>query len=54
MIIGDDEDSIPADAVDLIKKLLTPNPIRRLGYNGSHEIKNHKFFESKKFSVLNP
>ncbi|KAJ6230059.1 non-specific serine/threonine protein kinase [Anaeramoeba flamelloides] len=30
---------------DLITKLLTRNPKKRLGYNGAEEIKNHEFFD---------
>jgi len=44
--IGYDEDCITPEAVDLIKKLLNPNPNTRLGAKGVQEIKNHKFFEN--------
>ena len=44
--IGYDEDCITPEAVDLIKKMLDPNPNRRLGARGAQEIKNHKFFDS--------
>ncbi len=48
--VGYDEDCVHPEEVDLIKRLLNPNPNRRLGDKGAQEIKNHKFFESKKFS----
>lgn len=32
------------DAADLIKKFLTVDPEKRLGYKGVEEIKNHPFF----------
>ena len=31
---------------DLVKKLLDPNPLTRLGHNGFEEIKSHPYFES--------
>jgi len=34
---------------DLIKKLLVPNPERRLGFNSSKEIKKHPFFKFVNF-----
>lgn len=39
-------DIVPLDARDLLEKLLTRDPKRRLGANGATEIKSHKFFDS--------
>ena len=39
---------------DLIMKLLVLDPKKRLGFNGIHEIKNHKFFDGVNFdNILN-
>ncbi len=52
-----DESKIPADAQDLIKRLLVLNPNERLG-SGSDEnntieaLKLHKFFEGINFTSL--
>jgi len=43
--IGYEEDCITPEAVDLIKKLLTADPSKRLGVNGAQEVKNHPFFK---------
>lgn len=43
--IGYDEDCITPEAVDLITKLLNPNPNKRLGSHGTQEVKNHPFFK---------
>ncbi|KAN0025553.1 hypothetical protein ACTFIU_001830 [Dictyostelium citrinum] len=37
-------ESLSPVAVDFIKGLLTVNPLKRLGANGSGEVKNHPFF----------
>ncbi len=33
------------EAADLIQKLMTPDPKKRLGAHGIDEIKNHPFFK---------
>lgn len=38
---------ISADGRDLVEKLLKKDPKRRLGRNGAHEIKAHRFFKGK-------
>jgi hypothetical protein len=51
-----DESKIPADAQDLIRRLLVLNPMERLGSgtdeNSMEAIKQHKFFEGINFSAL--
>lgn len=37
---------VPADAKDLLTRLLDRDPERRLGARGAAEIKSHAFFES--------
>ena len=47
-------DKVGKDAKDLIEKLFVSNPIKRLGYNSSDEVKNHPFFKEIDFEkVLN-
>ena len=47
--------NMPADAVDLVDKILNPNPIERLGYetedskNGYNVLKSHQFFDGIDF-----
>ncbi|XP_021177740.2 microtubule-associated serine/threonine-protein kinase 3 isoform X5 [Fundulus heteroclitus] len=38
------EDALPADAQDLITRLLRQNPLERLGTAGTTEVKSHMFF----------
>ncbi|XP_017286839.1 microtubule-associated serine/threonine-protein kinase 3 isoform X1 [Kryptolebias marmoratus] len=38
------EDALPADAQDLITRLLRQNPLERLGTGGTTEVKMHMFF----------
>lgn len=45
--IGYEEGQLSPQIHNLIKKLLEPDWTKRLGYNGSDEIKNHKFFKGK-------
>lgn len=40
------EGSLSREAVDLISKLLEPDPTKRLGYNGAQEVKKHPFFRT--------
>lgn len=42
----------PPDAKDLINKLLTLEPEKRLGHNGADEIKNHPFFKGIDWETL--
>ncbi len=37
--------SLSPEAIDLISKLLDPDPKKRLGSKGSQEIKSHNFFK---------
>jgi hypothetical protein len=39
------------EACDLIKKLLTPDPSKRLGAYNVSEIKKHRFFEGISFTL---
>ena len=45
--IGYEEDCMSPEAADLIKKLLEPDPAKRLGANSASEIKEHPFFKGK-------
>ncbi|KFO22593.1 Microtubule-associated serine/threonine-protein kinase 3, partial [Fukomys damarensis] len=38
------EEALPADAQDLITRLLRQSPMERLGTGGTHEVKQHPFF----------
>ncbi|XP_069915087.1 microtubule-associated serine/threonine-protein kinase 3 isoform X1 [Oryctolagus cuniculus] len=38
------DDALPADAQDLITRLLRQSPLDRLGTGGAHEVKAHAFF----------
>nr|XP_045004559.1 microtubule-associated serine/threonine-protein kinase 3 isoform X3 [Jaculus jaculus] len=40
----DGEEALPADAQDLITRLLRQSPMDRLGTGGTHEVKQHPFF----------
>uniref|UniRef100_A0A3B4F1B5 non-specific serine/threonine protein kinase n=1 Tax=Pundamilia nyererei TaxID=303518 RepID=A0A3B4F1B5_9CICH len=44
IIWPDGEDALPADAQDLITRLLRQNPLERLGTGGATEVKMHNFF----------
>uniref|UniRef100_A0A674PKF6 non-specific serine/threonine protein kinase n=1 Tax=Takifugu rubripes TaxID=31033 RepID=A0A674PKF6_TAKRU len=44
LIWPDGEDALPADAQDLITRLLRQNPLERLGTGGTAEVKMHTFF----------
>jgi serine/threonine-protein kinase RIM15 len=46
--VGENEEEGEMDPVlaDLVKKLLDPNPLTRLGHNGSQEIKDHPYFKT--------
>lgn len=45
--VGEGEDCISETAFDLINKLLSPDPSKRLGAGGSEEIKAHSFFKGE-------
>lgn len=45
-------DEMPEDAQDLICKLLTMDPAKRLGANGVEEIKSHEFFHDINWDTL--
>ncbi|ORX49798.1 kinase-like protein [Hesseltinella vesiculosa] len=45
-------DDITEDAKSLLRGLLTRDPVQRLGYNGSTEIKSHPFFASIDWKLL--
>ncbi|XP_077332466.1 microtubule-associated serine/threonine-protein kinase 3 isoform X1 [Lithobates pipiens] len=57
-VISDDivwpggEEALPADAQDLITRLLRQNPLERLGTGGAHEVKHHLFFHSLDWNGL--
>jgi serine/threonine protein kinase len=42
--VGREEDEMTPEAHDLINKLLTTDPQKRLGYKNINEIKKHPFF----------
>jgi len=44
--IGTEDGMISEDAHDLMKKLIEPDPKKRLGSGGVDEIKNHPFFKN--------
>ena len=44
MFIGEGEDCLHPLAHDLISKLLTRDPKKRLGAKGAQEVKDHPFF----------
>ncbi|XP_073450063.1 microtubule-associated serine/threonine-protein kinase 2 [Aquarana catesbeiana] len=41
----DGEDALPTDAQDLISRLLSQNPLERMGTGGAFEVKQHRFFK---------
>ena len=45
-------DFVPADAADLITKLLEVDPAKRLGANGIAEIKEHRFFRDVDWQLI--
>ncbi|CAN1754907.1 Probable serine/threonine protein kinase IRE, partial [Linum perenne] len=45
-------DELSYEAYDLIDKLLTENPIQRLGVTGAKEVKNHAFFRDINWATL--
>ena len=45
LTVGYEEGCITPEAADLITKLLNPDPVKRLGSSGVHQIKNHNFFK---------
>ncbi|KAG5179658.1 serine/threonine protein kinase 15, partial [Tribonema minus] len=47
-----EEDMIPDDAKDLIKRLLTTNPHTRLGRDGAAQVKAHPFFQGVDWDTL--
>ncbi|XP_063772057.1 microtubule-associated serine/threonine-protein kinase 3 isoform X2 [Pseudophryne corroboree] len=57
-VISDDivwpggEESLPADAQDLITRLLRQYPLERLGTGGAQEVKHHVFFRSLDWNGL--
>ncbi|KAM8939271.1 microtubule-associated serine/threonine-protein kinase 3 [Pelodytes ibericus] len=57
-VISDDiiwpggEEALPADAQDIITRLLRQNPLERLGTGGAHEVKQHLFFHSLDWNSL--
>ncbi|XP_066125726.1 microtubule-associated serine/threonine-protein kinase 3 isoform X9 [Saccopteryx bilineata] len=46
------EEALPADAQDLITRLLRQNPLDRLGTGGTHEVKQHPFFRTLDWAGL--
>ncbi|KAL1023242.1 hypothetical protein UPYG_G00038200 [Umbra pygmaea] len=44
IIWPDGDDSLPADAQDMITRLLRQSPLERLGTGGASEVKHHPFF----------
>ncbi|XP_002968173.2 probable serine/threonine protein kinase IRE [Selaginella moellendorffii] len=45
-------EDVSYDACDLINRLLTDDPKRRLGYRGAGEVKAHPFFKDVKWDML--
>ncbi|XP_048477161.1 microtubule-associated serine/threonine-protein kinase 3-like, partial [Rhincodon typus] len=52
MIWPEGEEILPAEAQDLISRLLKQNPRDRLGTGGAHEVKQHNFFTQLDWSGL--
>ncbi|XP_075037669.1 microtubule-associated serine/threonine-protein kinase 2 isoform X2 [Mixophyes fleayi] len=48
----DGEDALPADAQDLISKLLRQTPLERIGTGGAFEVKQHRFFKDLDWNGL--
>nr|XP_015220791.1 PREDICTED: microtubule-associated serine/threonine-protein kinase 3 [Lepisosteus oculatus] len=48
----DGDDALPADAQDLITRLLRQSPLERLGTGGAGEVKQHPFFASLDWNGL--
>ncbi|XP_069837279.1 microtubule-associated serine/threonine-protein kinase 2 [Dendropsophus ebraccatus] len=46
------EDALPADAQDLISKLLRQSPLERMGTGGAFEVKQHRFFKDLDWNGL--
>jgi len=50
--VGDDEDCISHVAYDLMTKLMTQDPKKRLGAKGAQEVKDHKFFAGVNWDLV--
>ena len=50
--VGDGEEHMSPEAYNLIKRLLEPDPLKRLGRGGTDEIKKHKFFRNIKWKTI--
>ncbi|XP_018113862.1 microtubule-associated serine/threonine-protein kinase 2 isoform X4 [Xenopus laevis] len=48
----DGDDALPADAQDLISRLLRQNPLERLGTGSAIEVKQHRFFKDVDWNGL--
>ncbi|XP_041417383.1 microtubule-associated serine/threonine-protein kinase 2 isoform X2 [Xenopus laevis] len=48
----DGDDALPADAQDLISRLLRQNPLERLGTGSAIEVKQHRFFKNLDWNGL--
>nr|DBA17715.1 TPA: hypothetical protein GDO54_016045 [Pyxicephalus adspersus] len=46
------EEALPADAQDLISRLLRQNPLERMGTGGTFEVKQHRFFKDLDWNGL--
>ncbi|XP_023407987.2 microtubule-associated serine/threonine-protein kinase 3 isoform X1 [Loxodonta africana] len=46
------DEALPADAQDLITRLLRQSPLDRLGTGGAHEVKQHPFFHALDWAGL--
>ncbi|MEW5318651.1 MAG: hypothetical protein WDW38_009857 [Sanguina aurantia] len=47
-----DEDEMSAECCDLVDRLLTPNPLKRIGHRGAGEIKMHPWFAGMDWTDL--
>mmetsp|Transcript_23858 Transcript_23858/g.34294 ORF Transcript_23858/g.34294 Transcript_23858/m.34294 type:complete len:179 (+) Transcript_23858:1253-1789(+) len=45
-------DEVDEDGLDLLKRLLDPNPATRLGFKGAEEIRSHPFFAGVDWSKV--
>ncbi|XP_074060932.1 microtubule-associated serine/threonine-protein kinase 3 isoform X4 [Macrotis lagotis] len=52
IIWPDGDEALPADAQDLITKLLRQSPMDRLGTGGAYEVKQHPFFHNLDWTGL--
>eukprot|EP00826_Nyctotherus_ovalis_P020507 TRINITY_DN16451_c0_g1_i1.p1 TRINITY_DN16451_c0_g1~~TRINITY_DN16451_c0_g1_i1.p1 ORF type:complete len:171 (-),score=51.21 TRINITY_DN16451_c0_g1_i1:42-554(-) len=50
--VGNEEEQVSPEAADLIEKLLSKDPEKRLGMKGAEEVKAHPFFNGISWAAL--